>query len=1158
VLHLHRSERADYLVEALGDLLVVPLFDPMVADVVAVPTRGVERWLTQRLSHRLGTSADGRDGVCANVDFPFPGSLVGGATSVACGVDPADDRWPPDRSVWPLLSLVDSAIDEPWLTPLAEHLGSAHKGAAEGAHLRRFSTVRHLADLYDRYAVHRPEMVIGWAGGENGSSDSADLAWQAELWRRLRADIGQESPAERFDAAARRLESEPELLDLPPRLSVFGLTRLPASHLKLLKAIAGGRDVHLFLLHPSGALWRRLEEAQEEAIAWRRPEDFSRVLPMNPLLRSWGRDSREMQLVLRSHGITGGEHRPVRQDAPARLLDLIQADVREDRQPPGAYRQGGASDRRRLLDPSDDSIRIHACHGKARQVEVVHDAVLHLLAKDHTLEPRDIIVMCPDIESFAPLVQACFGVFEPTDGSGTPEGQPSVPVRLADRSLRQTNPLLAAASQLLEMAGGRVTASEVLDFASREPVSRRFGFDENDLSQIERWIVGTGVRWGLDGAHREAWNLTGVSANTWSAGLDRLLLGVAMTESSQRLVGEVLPFDDVQGSAVDLAGRLAELVSRLGQALDALTRPKPVGEWTVMLAAATESVAVAGNNEAWQHDQLRRLLGEAGNEAMVAMQSRTGSADVTHDALVLDLAEVRTFLDERLRGRPTRANFRTGDLTVCTLVPMRSVPHRVVCLLGLDDGVFPRTTTVDGDDLLLAAPELGDRDSRSEDRQLLLDAVLAATDHLLVTYEGRDQRTNQERPPAVPVSELLDVIDRTVRVGDGSVRARESVIVRHPLQSFDSRNFMSGEFVAGEPWSFDSVNLDGARAQSHTPTPRRPFLLAPLPARDDRVVQLASLIRFLEHPVRRFLAERLGLYLDDGPNAIRDDLPVEMDPLAQWAVGDRLLTARLAGAPAEQAAVAERGRGLLPPAGLGDEVLEDILPTVDALVTAVSALECSRVGAESKEVNVSLGDGRLLVGTVRDVHEDTILRCIYSRVAPKHRLRAWVCFLALSAARPDLAVSAITIGRDAGSRSDTPRLKTIELPAFAGDADHRRAEAMTWLELLVDLYDRGMREPLPLVCDTSAAWALESRRQGDVMKAAGDAWSSYPGSFPKEDSHPAHRLVWGESASLDVLVSARPADDETGLGWAMGESSRIGRLARRLWDGLSEHEVWVR
>ena len=542
MLYVHRSSRADQLVEALGDLLAEPLPDPMAREVLAVPTRGVERWLTQRLSHRLGAAAGRADGVCANIDFPFPGSLVSMATAAACGLGPEDDPWPPERSVWPLLELVDTHIDDDFLEPLAAHLrASSPEAPGGGTRVRRFSTVRHVADLYDHYSVHRPDMLLTWAEG-------AGPSWQAELWRRLRARIGVPSPAERFETASSRLASEPELLEMPPRLSLFGLTRLPASYLRVLKAISAARDVHLFLLHPSGALWDKVADMLPSPLVdLRRSEDPTARLPANPLLRSWGRDAREMQLVLAAHGLAGGEHRALAEQRST-LLGLLQADIRADREPPGPPRSG-APDLRPLLARGDHSLSVHACHGRARQVEVVRDAVLHLLAEDPSLQPRDVIVMCPDIESFAPLVQAAFGANQGQDAqaggsqageTGGPPALPQLRVRLADRSLRQTNPLLGVAAGLLDLAGSRVTASQVLDLASREPVSRRFGFDEEDLSQVERWLAGSGVRWGLDAAHRGPWKLQGLGANTWRAGLDRLLLGVAMAEDG-RLFAGVLP-----------------------------------------------------------------------------------------------------------------------------------------------------------------------------------------------------------------------------------------------------------------------------------------------------------------------------------------------------------------------------------------------------------------------------------------------------------------------------------------------------------------------------------------------------------------------------------------------------------------------------------------
>lgn len=1145
MLYLHRSERSDYLVEALGDVLAEPLADPMAKEVVAVPTRGVERWLTQRLSHRLGASAGGGDGVCANIEFPFPGAVVAMATTAACepgALQQGNGPWAPERAVWPLLQLVDEHLADEVMWPLAAHLrASSPTEGAKGP--RRFTTVRHLADLYDRYAVHRPEMLLTWKDRADvtlPASRAADMAWQAELWRHLRDRLGLPSPAERFEIAPPLIEAQPELLDLPSRISLFGLTRLPASHLRVLKAISAHRDVHLFLLHPSGALWEKMASNHPSVPAGlARAQDTTVRLPSNPLLRSWGRDTREMQLVLAAQGVTGGEHRFV-QGAPSTLLGLVQADIRADRHPPGPSKLGDDADPRPLLAEGDDSLRVHSCHGRARQVEVVREAVLHLLASDTTLEPRDVIVMCPDIELFAPLVQASFG-------AASLAGAPELRARLADRSLRQTNPLLAVAADLLEIAGTRVTASQVLDFASREPVSRRFGFDEDDLSQVERWLVGTGIRWGLDQAHRAPWKLLdALGTGTWRAGLDRLLLGVAMSEDGERLFGATLPFGDISSGEIDLAGRFAELVERLRVTLDQLEGPQDPQQWAAALVEGTARLAVAAPDEAWQSEQLRQSLDDVVDEALSA---GPGAASVQ-----LDLAEARALLADRLRGRPTRAGFRTGDMTICTLVPMRSVPHRVVCLLGLDDGLFPRPEDPDGDDLLLASPRVGDPDGPREDRQLLLDALLAATEHLIITFEGRDQHLNQRRPPAVPVSELLDVVDRTVRLGDGARPAREAVLVHHPLQAFDPVNFTPGKLGAPGAWRFDEAHLEGAKAlRAHRHAPPE-FLPARLPPLEGTTVQLASLVRFLEQPVKAFLRERLGFYAGDVAEQLCDALPIEIGPLERWALGDRLLETRLAGASLERALAAERGRGLLPPGALGDAALAEVEAVVEALVAELEGLPSAKAAAVATEVNVGLPDGGSLVGTVPGVHDGTLLRCTYSKLRPKHRLRAWAQFLALSAAHPELGPSAVTIGQAEGSTGTRPRVSVSTFGPLAPDPSRLRSAALERLQVLVDLYLRGMREPLPIYCATSAAWAGAKRSEQGPKEAARARWVSSSEDFPGEDAEPEHVAVLGPGFPFEQLLVPLPQQDEQGPGWEMDEQHRLGRLAMRLWGPLLSHE----
>ena len=1088
-LVVHRSERADVLVEALGDVLGAGLPDPLQTEVISVPTRGVERWLTQRLSGRLGTSPGRNDGVCANVDFPFPGRLIGGAVAAASGVDRDQDPWLPERAVWPLLDLIDAGMEEPWLATVAGHLAGSTRS-------RRFSTARHLTDLYDRYAVHRPWMVTAWAAGEDvddaGAPLPADARWQAELWRRLRACIGTPGPAERLEHACARLEADPSLAEVPERVSLFGLTRLPASYLQVLRALAAHRDVHLFLLHPSPALWGRVAAAGPASR--RRAEDHTADLPRHPLLASWGRDAREMQLVLADRPVTD-RHRAVPADDTGTVLRRVQSDVRDDTPPPGDPLPD-QPDGRPGLDGDDRSIQVHACHGRARQVEVLRDAILHLLLDDPTLEPRDVIVMCPDIEAFAPLIHATFGAgADPDDDDDAPI---DLRVRLADRSLRQTNPVLGAVWNLLALADSRVTASQVLDFAGREPVRRRFRLDDDDLSRISEWVAATGIRWGIDAPHRAPFQLDGLAQNTWSAGLDRVLLGVAMADEDQRLVGGVVPLDDVDSGSIDLAGRFAELVDRLATAVDSLAGRQDTTAWVTAVAGAADALTATTHDDGWQRAQLQRILDDVLAEA--------GGSRAR-----LELAEFRSLLADRLRGQPTRANFRTGHLTVCTLVPMRSVPHRVVCLLGLDDGAFPRKTERDGDDLVLVDPHVGDRDGRSEDVQLLLDALLAATERLVITYAGRDERTNAERPPAVPVGELLDVIDRTVRVDGG--RARDHVVVHHPLQPFDGRNFTPGRLVPDRPWSFDPVTLDGARALAGERIPPAPFLTGALPPKRSEIIELDHLVRFVEHPVRAFLRQRLEISLGDWTVDLADALPVDLDGLESWQVGDRILQARLAGAGMDACIAAELARGQLPPGALSESALARMRPTIDQLMSATPAGD-----PDSVEVNVVLDDGRLLVGTVPGLVGTVVRTVTYSKLKPKNRLSAWARYLALGAGH-----DVVSIGRRRADGTPRTHVTVARLPAGGLDP----ATARRRLHDLIDIYDRGLCEPLPVYCATSAAFAGKRGAAG-----AAKAWNS--ARYPGEGADPEHQLVLGRIPPFDDLVA----------------DPRFGDYARRLWTHL--------
>ena len=1098
--HIHRAERTDLLADGLGALLATPQADPFAQELVLVPARGVERWLSQRLSHVLGRGAYA-DGVCAGVSFRSPRSLIAELTGTT-----DTDPWAPDALVWPLLEAIDAAVDEPWCRRLAVHLGHGHTGdEAELRRGRRHAVAHKIAALFASYAAQRPQLLVDWTGGEPtdgiGGVLDEDLTWQPELWRAVLTRVPADPPHIRHRKTLERLEAGPT--DLPSRISLFGQTRLSATDIELLQALSRHHEVHLWIPQPSDALWRSLAGAHARVP---RRTDTGYHAVGHPLLATLGRDIRELQQLLPVN--VAEDHCLQDADAPAdpgTLLDWLQADIGANEMRPGT----------RIVSGEDRSVQVHSCHGPARQVEVLRDVLLGVLADDPTLEPRDILVMCPDIESYAPLIIAGFGLGEHSGGHPAHR----LRVRLADRSPTQTNPLLGVTSALLGLVGGRAAASEVLNLAEAGPVRARFGFTDDDLDNIIRWIRESGVRWGFDRDHRTPFGLGEFVHNTWQFGIDRVLTGVAMSDDSQGWLDTTLPLDDVGSNRVELAGRLAEFVDRLQSTVDSLTGTATLAEWLDRISAGVARLTRVNSTDGWQWGQLQREF-----------------ADIVADAgprsgIPLQLNDIRSMLERHLAGRPTRANFRSGGLTVCTMVPMRSVPHRVVCLVGLDDGVFPRLGSPDGDDVLAREPVTGERDIRSEDRQLLLDAIGAATEKLVITYTGADEHTGRRHPPCVPLAEILDALDRTT-----SRPVRGQVLVEHPLQPFDVKNVTPGALgqPPSTPFTFDPTALIAAKAVAGARSARpRTFLSAPLPPSGPDDVALEDLLAFFRDPVKGFF-RAFNLTLPFDVDVVSDVIPVEIDSLQSWAVGDRMLDDMLRGRDPKWALQAEWRRGYLPPGQLGWRKATGICGIAQRLAASALAL---RIGpASAVDVDIDLGAGRRLTGTVAPLHADRYVSVTYSTLAPKHLLQSWINLLALSAAQPRTDATAICIGRVRNSVTE----RRFARPGAAA--------AHELLGELVALYDAGLREPLPLPLKTSYEWARARMKNRDPYPLAGRAWAS--GQYPGEDAAPAHIRAWGANTPLDALLTPPAPGEEI-----RGEGTRLGALAVKLWTPMLAAEL---
>ncbi len=1085
-LLIHRSDPPDLLVAALCDVIAPPLDDPFTSEVIAVPTRGIDRWLTQRIASTLADRGIG-DGIAANIDFPFPHRFVVDVLSEIPETSLSIEAWSDRAVVSHLERIIDDHHDDEWMWLIARFVEGPDGDASDGA--QRLRAAQKIGRLFSSYARYRPQMVAAWTGGNDTGPDGGPIAgaaaWQPRLWRLLHDQIGSPSLFETLPGALASLRSGTAGVDLPERISIYGVTAFDPIDLAVFETIGEATDVHLFVLHPSPALWRDaaplVEVISEPRQSQQRSVDPTRGAARHPLLRSWAQESREFQVVLGSGGASLEDIRVSVDDDSASLLEAVQRDIRSNREPTEVAAVG-----------DDRSLQIHACHGAQRQVEVLRDAVLHLLAGDPTLEPRDVVIMTPDLETYAPLIEAAFPA-----SSGGGEGIPDLRVRIADRAPTRTNPLIAMAGTAVGLAASRLGTGVFTQLVGLPEVQRRFGIGDDTASDMASLVDDANVRWGLNADHRERAGAGTRDEHTWHRGIDRILTGVFFDDDPIRIEGEIAPLTHVEGQVAGVAGRIALLVERLATITELLGTPDPASRWAEKISVAVHLLAEPRWGDEWQWGQLERLLEET------FPPETAGAPDP-----VINLDETAVLVAPWTEDRPGILHHRTGDVTVCTLAPMRSVPYRVVCLLGMEHDRFPRSSRNDGDDLLIDDEAVGDPDRSAQDRQLLLDAVMAAGDHLVITYTGRDPLTNAKYPPAVPVAELEETI--AAMIGD---KAAKDIRPDHPLQPFNPKVFTDGKLGISGPWGFDPIQHAGAVALSE----REPddggagdLIL------DTVIVEtptLHRLISYLKAPSKVFLRNSLGMYIPDVGDLPDDELPTGLNGLEKWSITDRLLTGIRHGHAAERLIDHERAADTVPAGDLATESLDEALDLAERIRTVAGDRGCVPGAAVPITGAVNVGEESITGSVLADPKAALVCDVGPSRGKPSRRIALYAQVVFLTALDPERAWHGVLVGK---GEKETVLIVTI---GPLGDSTEERSVEAGWrLAELADLYREGMVEPLPIFTETSFVWetADPAKRTSETAKKWEPNWKGEGG----EREEPAHRMLFDELFTVADLASS--------------------------------------
>jgi exodeoxyribonuclease V gamma subunit len=1088
-LHLYRSNRLEFLATVLGELLrSSPPEDPFTPVRVVVGSRGMARWLRHRLAEQLS--------ICANVVFPFPAATL---DAVVRAVQPntiRQDPWAPDALVWTVLSSLRELSGEPefeWFTPYIAKDGIVTP--------RQWGIARQVAEVFDRYITYRPAQAVAWSAGAPVDPVDDDLRWQPILWKHLAKVTGVGHRASRSVGATHAMYGG-EAPEGWSSIRIFGVSSLPPAWLDLIGAIAKHVQVDIFLLCPSSEYWADLRKRFTADVQWRTldKEDVSTHLALpagsgNPLLASLGRQAREFQLVLESQPEDYEDERldlfrdPT--DDGATALHALQSDVLHAQPPtPTALASG------------DSSIQLHACHGSTRQVEVLRDVLLELFDSTPGLHPRDVLVMTPDIATYAPLVSSVFSQGRPYKGSDKwgPSGTPNIPFEIADLSAKDNNPVAEALLRVLDLATGRIRASEVLDFLGLAPVRQRFGIARDDLPRIADWVQDSGIRWGLDAAHRATHGQPEDAQNTWSFGIDRLLLGACMQETGGDLFGGIYVFDAIEGADTLVLGRLIHALRTLFAELADLRQPRLPSEWTARIAQTLTALTEVREDEAWLAVAVNEALDTLHAEASVSPDPRPATVQVMH-----------TVLTERFARVSGHAKEQSGAVTFCAMAPMRSVPYRVICLLGLDDGALPRVAKPTAFDMTARHPRPGDRDLRDEDRYLFLEAILAARDVLVVTWTGKDVRSNEERPPATPLSELMTVIDHTLTTVDGTPASAQLTTI-HALQAHSRANFERH----GPPTSYDRSLLAGAVTASSPSTNPPPFFTqAHASQTSESSLALDDLIVFLESPSEFLLRRRLSVDLRDSTDSASDREPIALGGLERWAIWHQIIQSRLSGTATDALHAHLAAQGAVPLGYAGVRVTQDWATIVDDALDAVALVQSDgTVRPANPVLPIAVNVGNVTVnGSISRAWQDQLIHIQFGSERGKRWIRPWVELVAWAAATGSTP-HALVVWRD---NKKGPQVMGLEPPQAPYEV----------LADLVALYERGCRGPLPLFADTSFAfakslgvsatdWDDALQNHDSVAKALSSAQGKWLGYYGGDGTDPhVQKLFDGRFPALD-------------------------------------------
>ncbi|KGY12504.1 exonuclease V subunit gamma [Vibrio tubiashii] len=1084
---VYHSNQVDVLKSLLVELVRLnPLENPFEKEQILVQSPGMSQWLKMELAKEFG--------VAANIDFPLPATFIWNMFTEVLPDVPKRSAFNKESMTWKLMHILPGLLNQAEFEPLKRYLDQDEDSS------KLYQLSEKIADIFDGYLVYRPEWIASWEAGQTILELDDEHPWQPILWQALydhTVALGQ-SPYHRanlYEHFIDTLESYQDNFDhLPKRLFVFGITSLPPRYMDALKAIGEHIDVHLMFTNPCRYYWgevrdrkflARLAAKHRKHVVWNQDhseqqgeseqlkgsiednvlDELHTYAVGNSLLASMGklgRDNMYLLSQLESHEIEAFVD--VERDS---LLHQLQADILNLEEHQDDH-QLDSSTHKQVVQLGDKSLSLHACHSPMREVEVLHDQLLAMFDADPSLKPRDIIVMVADINAYSPAIQAVFG---------NAPGERFIPYSISDRTADQESPILNAFMQLVNLPNTRCLASELLELLETPSILARFGLTEDEFILAKHWVEESGIRWGLNSATGQEFDLPEIVQNTWQFGIERMLLGYAMSPSAglfESTSGVLSPYNEVQGMGAELAGKLAHFIETISDYRNKLVQTHSIDSWREALTMLLDdffSVELEGEAAL---KSIRDTLANLKEQLTEASFDQALSPSI-----------IFQYLQNKLSGTRISQRFLAGQVNFCTLMPMRSIPFRTVCLLGMNDGVYPRLMPAEGFDLMSGRTKPGDRSRRDDDRYLFLEAMLSAQQTLYISYVGRSIQDNTERVPSVLVSELMEYCHQNYCLeGDDLLAADESgdkllseLVTHHSMVPFSASAFTGESPSYATEW-LPAVNRLGQVSGEFNRELQDYLLDASYPLELD----LVELQRFWRLPVQYFFNRRLKVLFEPPLPVMEDDEPFVLNGLESYQMRDSLLDELLnqqLNASQDSQTVIEsfvqqqRAQGKLPVGAFGDIEFETNRVQAEELVEKLTFL----CGSEASDLEIKLtfdvlGEDKKvnLIGWLTQFYQSGLIRFRSGKIRSQDYLSAWIDHLAMSA----MGVSKRThiIGYD--------RKEGVVHLIYPEITDSAYAHSL--LSELIRLFYQGMTQPLCYFPKTALACVEAGFNRGNWVE----------------------------------------------------------------------------